>query len=250
MQAKWALDAAGVDYNLSAYPSGTAFYIQELPLRWRLGRLTGKITAPIFLPKGNPREVIMDSTAVARWADEHSSNPGKLFPKGAAEESKRWVKASNSLLSLFRRELAAAGSAQPAIVDAMLPPSVTGLNRVLGKFVMTTFFKKLVVKYEDVDQSAQYDQVRAELLAARQTLADNTDKLLIPAAGLTYADIAFAVAVNKVAQLNVMKLPAEKDAQPQTIATCAPEMNKILQEFGDLVQWAADLIKQHWVAGP
>lgn len=47
-QAKWALDAAGVDYSITPYAL-SPFYVFELPLRWRLGRLTGKITAPIML---------------------------------------------------------------------------------------------------------------------------------------------------------------------------------------------------------
>jgi hypothetical protein len=49
LQAKWALDASGVPYKQTPWPMSTS-YLGELPLRWRLGRLTGRITAPILLP--------------------------------------------------------------------------------------------------------------------------------------------------------------------------------------------------------
>jgi hypothetical protein len=48
MQAKWALDAAGISYKLSPY-GFSPFYLGELPFRWRIGKLFDRITAPMML---------------------------------------------------------------------------------------------------------------------------------------------------------------------------------------------------------
>lgn len=96
LQARWALDAAGAQYSTSPYPQ-SPFYVAELPLRWRVGNLTGKLTAPILITTVDRHtlQVIMDSTGIARWADKHGdssrSDSARLFPKGEEAEVDRYV---------------------------------------------------------------------------------------------------------------------------------------------------------------
>jgi hypothetical protein len=65
LQAKWALDASGVAYKETPWPMSTS-YLGELPLRWRLGRLTGRITAPILLPEKQGTKGLFQTPAGSR----------------------------------------------------------------------------------------------------------------------------------------------------------------------------------------
>ncbi len=48
-QARWALQLLGVDFTETPY-NMPPFYLAELPLRLRMRKLTGRISAPIFFP--------------------------------------------------------------------------------------------------------------------------------------------------------------------------------------------------------
>jgi hypothetical protein len=66
-----------------------------LPLRLRIKKLRGRVTAPILLtsPGAPDNEIIMDSTAIARWADARSGGAagkgGALFPPEHEHELER-----------------------------------------------------------------------------------------------------------------------------------------------------------------
>eukprot|EP00879_Flechtneria_rotunda_P018880 GHRR01019817.1.p1 GENE.GHRR01019817.1~~GHRR01019817.1.p1 ORF type:complete len:214 (+),score=78.38 GHRR01019817.1:310-951(+) len=207
----------------------------------------------------------MDSTAIARWADEHSSSsPGQLFPQAHAENLDRWIRAADSLKSLCRQDFAAAGQSDARFRAALLPPgTTTGVAGVIVDGIVQRVFKTIASKYKETDAAAEKQQVWSELDAARQVLNSNPDKLLIQGAGLTYADIGLACAINTAADLKTKLLPtdpgvrhssntpaaaAEEKQQPATV--CTPIMQQLLQDFDDLVQWAADTTKRHWEKGP
>lgn len=52
-QAKWALDHHSISYKTTPYAINP-FYLMQLPLRLRIGRLRGPITAPILLNSSSP----------------------------------------------------------------------------------------------------------------------------------------------------------------------------------------------------
>jgi hypothetical protein len=97
-QAKWALDVivarGGLPYTTSPYPF-SPFPAALLPLRLRIGKLRGRVTAPILLtsPGAPDNEIIMDSTAIARWADARiggtAGKGGALFPPEHEHELER-----------------------------------------------------------------------------------------------------------------------------------------------------------------
>jgi hypothetical protein len=70
LQAKWALDAAGISYKLSRY-GFSPFYLGELPFRWRVGKLFDRITAPmLLLPNDQGNNAALGLMALTRMGDQ------------------------------------------------------------------------------------------------------------------------------------------------------------------------------------
>ncbi|KIY97418.1 hypothetical protein MNEG_10545 [Monoraphidium neglectum] len=258
-RAKWALDViadrGGPPHTTSAYPF-SPFAVTMLPLRLRIGKLRGRVTAPILLtsPGAPDNEVIMDSTALVRWADARGGGAagkgGSLFPPEHEQELERWVTAANDLLSLFRRELSAAGKGDAAACDALLPPYAgQGIKRDVMRRLMAGVFARLEVKFREDDAGASEEKARADLTAARERLAGGGGGRLLlgPGAGLTFADIALAISICQLAMMR--ELPLTYKVPPGsglTVASRVPAVGRLLGEFPDLVEWAAETKKSHW----
>lgn len=113
-------------------------------------------------------------------------------------------------------------------------------------------------------------QVVADLTAARGAITTHPNKLLLAHSDhLTYAEVALATAINKIAECR-HELPeantsaaaaghlagtAAAPAGPgvdggATLTDLLPSIKQVLQDFGDLVTWAEGTTKNHWAAGP
>eukprot|EP00878_Enallax_costatus_P037464 GHUV01042321.1.p1 GENE.GHUV01042321.1~~GHUV01042321.1.p1 ORF type:complete len:247 (+),score=54.34 GHUV01042321.1:571-1311(+) len=238
------------------------FYMAELPLRWRIGNLTGKMTAPILITAADdkqPSQVIMDSTGIAKWADQHSrssTDNARLFPEGCEEEVDRWVQAVDQASSWLRQGLANAGVNNPAVTAALLPPGTSGLGALIGRNMVRMSFTRVVKKYGPEDSKADQDKALSEIRAAQRQIKFNPNRLLLAnSTAPSYADIALATAFNflagfkkrPVGNINAASSGAEGVVQ-QSMADVIPEFQLVLSEFGDLVDWSADLAKKHWAA--
>eukprot|EP00775_Hariotina_reticulata_P002765 gene2765-3059_t len=218
--AKWPLDALGIKYTVKRFDVAP-FYALGLPLRWHLGNFFGKITAPILLVKDDTTgrsRTIMDSTDIVLWAEEKVGNSTsvRFFPPGKEDEVRRWLRISDDLASFFRRELAQAGTSNSAVIDSLLPQESSGMARMLTRFMMGRAFSMVKSKYRDVDADITADKVVSHLKEVRERLSqpNNSGKLLIPEAGLTYA-----------------------------------EMQQILRDSDDLIKWGYDTMERHWGKG-
>lgn len=88
---------------------------------------------------------------------------------------------------------------------------------------------------------------------AQQQITSNPNKLLLASSTApSYADIALATVFNFLARFNKMPVAAAgrgaDDGVQQSVANAIPEFQLLLSEFNDLVEWSAELAKQHWSA--
>ncbi len=94
-KARWALDVRRVPYNYRPYQP----LLGEPALRWKLGRLTGRVTVPVLTTDDG--SVLGDSAEIARWADQHGEGP-RLFPSEHEAKIAHFIDLSERGLSAWR----------------------------------------------------------------------------------------------------------------------------------------------------
>lgn len=231
-KARWALDHHGIRY---AYREHVPLVGEPL-LRWRLGKLSGRVSTPTLLTDG---AVYGDSFAIAEWAERHG-NGTPLFPAERAEDIAVWNARSEAALAAGRVRVVARLTEVRGATSEILPPSVPGVMRIaLQPMVwaatgVTCAFLRW--KYEfGADVAATGCTLRATLEELRAALAGR-DYLLD---GLTYADITMAVVLQMVCPVH----DAYIRLGPRTREVWTHE--SLAGDFADLVAWRDQLYDRH-----
>jgi glutathione S-transferase len=110
-RARWALDHHRIPYSVAEHIP----LIGDLRLRWASGRWRGPVTVPLLV---DGTASLMDSVAIARYADLRGSAP-RLFPSDGAVQVQDWCRRIDPLMQHGRsRVLAALLDDREALAEA------------------------------------------------------------------------------------------------------------------------------------
>lgn len=227
-KAQWALDVAGVDYDLAAHTP----MLSEPGLRWAIARTgvrVGRVTVPVLFERGRP--ALVDSLDIARRAADLGPDAG-LFPAAHVDAIEAWNARSEAALRAARILVSGAVAADRSALLESLPrpmrlPVIGGLVARSG---LAFFERKYGVGTPgDAERAALVDfldHLRAGL-GGRPYLFD----------ALTYADLTTAVV------LHTVEPPAEMVVGPASRR--AWRQPGLAAEYGDLVAWRDGLMARH-----
>ena len=158
--------------------------IDELGLRWRLSKWSGRVTVPVLF---TPERALTDSFEIARYADERGTGT-KLFPADRASELLHWNACSERLLNAGRGLAMLRMLESPAAAHEMLPP---GPAKLLSPGVALLAMRAFNAKYgiTATDRTQYHASARSELLRLREALAGGRRYLF---GALSYADFEMA----------------------------------------------------------
>jgi glutathione S-transferase len=227
-KACWALEVRGIPYTFRRY----APLIGELGLRRKLGRWRGKVSVPVLTD--DTGAVIVDSAAIARWADDHGSGP-RMFPPGHHATVDHFVELSERGLSAGRAVSLRRVVDDPAAVRELVPPA---LRKVPGALALGRVgVRRTLRKYggNRIDDSTHLatmtvvlDELRAALAPSRATILDE----------ISFADITMAQVLAYVTPpVTGLRLG---DASRARYATPG-----LADRYGDLVAWRDALYAKH-----
>ena len=212
-----ALRHHGIQLRERAY----APLIDELALRFRLKRWSGRITVPVlFTSEG----ALTDSFDIARFAERVGSGP-TLFPAAHEAQLVDWNARSERLLSAGRGAAMLRMLASPAAAHELLPPGpAKRVSPRLALLAMRAFNRKYGITRE---QLADYEAtMRSELSQLREALSGGRFYLFDQ---LSYADFEMAVA------LSVLGPVPESPHGPAARAVMTEDA--LASEFADLKAW-------------
>jgi glutathione S-transferase len=231
-KARWALDHHGIRY---AYREHVPL-VGEALLRWRLGKLRGRVSTPTLL---TDHAVYGDSFAIAEWAERHG-NGTPLFPADRVADIAVWNARSEAALCAGRVRVVARMTEVPGAMSEILPPSVSGVMRIALQPMVgvaagaTCAFLRW--KYDfGADVAASGRTLRATLEELRAALAGR-DHLFD---GLTYADITMAVVLQMVCPVR----DAYISLGPRVREVWTNE--SLAADFSDLIAWRDRLYDRH-----
>jgi glutathione S-transferase len=222
-KARWALDHHRIAYDRESYVP----MLGEPMLRVRVRRLRGKVTVPVLFDGGAP---LMDSFAIARWADRRGSG-ATLFPAGRDAEIERWNALGERLLAAGR-----AGSVERTLHDRealheALPPGLRRLGPA-GAALAGVGARYILHKYRGAEDRSTMREVMGEL---RDALRGGPHLL----GALSYADIAMAVSLQLVSPVSDEFLRIG----PGYRRVCTdPEL---AGEFADVLSWRDAIYAKH-----
>jgi glutathione S-transferase len=230
-KARWALDVRRVPYNYRPYQP----LLGEPALRWKLGRLTGRVTVPVLTTDDG--SVLGDSAEIARWADQHGEGP-RLFPSEHEAKIAHFIDLSERGLSAWR----ALSLGRVLKDDEALSEMVPGpIRRTLGG-VATSIgragVERTLRKYygREIDTAAHRATLAAILDEIRATLGKSSTsaspRTLLGA--FTFADIA-------VSQVLVSVEPPSFGLKIGAASRrCFPDP-ELRERYADLVAWRDEL---------
>ena len=231
-RARWALDHHGIRY---AYREHVPLVGEPL-LRWRLGKLIGRVSTPALLTDDT---TYADSFAIAEWAERHG-NGTPLFPADRAADIAVWNARSEAALSAGRVRIVARMNEVSGAMSEILPPSVPAIMRIALQPMVgvaagaTSAFLRW--KYDfGADVAASGRTLRATLEELRAALAGREHLF----DGFTYADITMAVVLQMVCPVR----GAYINLGPRVREVWTNEA--LTADFPDLVAWRDQLYERH-----
>ncbi len=228
-RARWALDHHRVQRSDVEYVP----MVGEPYLRWKLRRLSGRVTVPLFVDDAG---VFADSLDIARHADAIGSG-SKLFPAGAETEITRWNERAEQILAASRVLSLRRTTTNPrAIQESMpFPKALKPYLLPLGRNAVAFIAKKYATAaMSDAAADAAIHDGLAEIRAA---LAGKKGHLL--GDGLSYADIVAATSLQLAAPV------ADRYIRlgPETRKCCTSE--NVTRDFADVIAWRDELYTKY-----
>jgi glutathione S-transferase len=216
-RARWALDHHGLRYReIEQVP-----LLAEITLRLAARRLRGPVTVPLLVTEGR---TIMDSHAIARWADERGTG-APLFPE--ADEVDRWMAVSDAIMASGRALLLDRLSTDVEALAEQLPPGVPApLRRPLSgsaRLGVVHLRRKYATRERTTD--AHETALRGRLEEVRARITGRSPGLF------SYADITLATSLQfvlPVADAHIHLGPASRRAWTHA---------GLAEEFADVLAW-------------
>lgn len=227
-KAQWALDVAGLDYDVSVY----APMIGEPALRRRIrksGGGGGRPTVPVLFEEGRPP--LTDSLAIARRAAELNPAAG-LFPPAHAAGIEAWNTRSETAKRAARALVSQGLGEHPrALLESLPRPlRLPVVGPLIARSGMAFFRRKYGLHGAG---EGERGTLRGVLDTWRAALSGR-DYVF---GTMTYADLAMAVVLHAVeppAQMVVGEHSRDVWRQPELAA-----------DYGDLIAWRDRLIARH-----
>ena len=113
-KARWALAHHGVSYRKAPYVP----MLGEPGLRWRMRKLTGRVTVPVWI---DGERVLTDSLEIAREADRIGHGT-PLFPAGAEADIDAWNDLGDRMLAVGRARLTRRSREDEELRLELVPP--------------------------------------------------------------------------------------------------------------------------------
>lgn len=227
-KARWALD----HHRVARQTVEHVPMVGEPYLRWKLRKLTGRVTVPVLIDRGR---IFADSFDIARHADVIGSG-SKLFPAGHENDIARWNERSDAVLGAgrvlsLRRTLANAGAIQESMP---FPRAIRPHLLPLGRNAVAYMIRKY--RTEGVDDAHATTTIRTHLGELRDALGGKPHLI---GDALSYADIVMAVSLQLVAPGDDRYIRLG----PETRACCT--CDDVVREFPDLVSWRDELYRRY-----
>jgi glutathione S-transferase len=184
-RARWALDHHRIPYSVAEHVP----LIGDLRLRWASGRWRGPVTVPLLV---DGTAVLMDSIAIARYADLRGSGP-RLFPRDGAAEVSDWCRRIEPVMQRGRaRVLAALLDNHEALAEAAPLAGVRPLRPLMAKLAAGAV-RRLQRKYRAAARPDDDARIVRPVIRDLET-AIGAGTYLVGGA-FSFADIAAACAV-------------------------------------------------------
>jgi glutathione S-transferase len=221
-KARWALDHHRVPYEYTEHLP----MLGELALRLAARKWSGRVTVPLLVDGG---EVLMDSVAIARWAEGRGAG-SPLFPAERDDEIAEWNERSEAVMTSGRALLLPRLAQSSAALREQLPPFIPGALRGALQPLASSGVGYLSRKYgiRADDFSEHESHVRAALDALRAALDDGREHLLD---AFSFADITMATSLQfilPVADRYIALGPATREAWTHPA---------LASEYADLLAW-------------
>ena len=230
-KARWALDAAGLDYQTIEHIP----MVSNLRARLLAGNLNPLRTFSLPIARCGGH-VMSDSFAIATYAADHCKNGNlELFPQDKLDDIQYWNELSNQLMNILRKRALPAMKANQTLLENNLPPVVPHpLRRYL------TDVSRMAINYLDRKYPVPEEQPEQTLIEGFETLR----KALKHADGdylvgdFSYADIAMAVSLQPIKPVDNRYIALDEGTRE-----CWTDQ-ALINKFPDLIEWR-DRIYQH-----
>jgi glutathione S-transferase len=179
-QVRWALDHHGIPYRFVNYVP----MLGEPWLRWTLRRWRGGVSVPAFV---DDSVRVMDSYAIALYADQRSPGTPPLFPTHLRDAVTDWNLAIETLMRAGRALVVAAVAASPQAVRASTPAVIPGPLRAVSAPLTALGLRFLRRKYDATPDASLPDVIQGVLQRASDALRDGRPFLL--GNTMTFADV-------------------------------------------------------------
>jgi glutathione S-transferase len=228
-RARWALDHHRIAYSVAEHLPLAG----DLRLRWASGRWRGPVTVPLLV---DGTAVLMDSIAIARYADLRGSGP-RLFPADGAAQVSDWCRRIDVLMQHGRsRVLAALLEDREALAEAAPLAGIRPLRPLMANLAATAV-RRLQHKYRATvrpdDDARIVGPVIRDLEAA---IGANT---YLVGGAFSFADIAAACAVQFILPVD----PAHIRLGPATRR--AWTWNAMIEASSPLIAWRDRIYDRH-----
>ncbi len=224
IRAKWALDHYGIDYDYTQYTP----MLGEPWLRMKTGRWRGTATVPALIAGSL---VLMDSFAIAQWADEQGGNTPLIGDRSA--QIAPWNDRAEAMLAAGRVLVTAAVERDPqAILESIPVP----LRKLPGCIAIGRMGARYILRKYAIEGSAdlRIAEMRRHAVALREALAANGTVL----GSFSYADIAMATS------LQMLRPPEGKQFSLGPASRRAWSLPELAAEFEDLLAWRDEIYEQ------
>ena len=237
LRARWALEHHKLLYHYKEH----VVWLGEPGLRMESGRLRGDLTVPLLIEKGTPKNVkktvLMDSFAIAHFADERGSGE-KLIEGVRPEELAEIVADCEALCDFFRARFSSVILSDPDLQLEMLPRWVPSSVRRMT-LPMVQFATRYVQKSFAVERilpEERLHEARGALNRLRYKLVGSQFSYLI-GGRFSYADIVASSAL-----IGIQPEPGKKFSPRLQEALTHEEFAR---DFADLLQWRDRVAAKH-----
>ncbi|KAL0490569.1 hypothetical protein AKO1_003045 [Acrasis kona] len=237
----WAFDLLGVEIN--KYDVYTPVR-DEYWLRWKTGKYTGTITAPVLLYKDDQQNssIIFESAEMVEFADKiRAADKPSLLPEQFKNDIIEWNNMIDSMQNsqralTFQKIIS---SDEEALLSKLPSFFKSSYTLWLGKRLATNTFKGLASKYPAGTPEQCQQDTHDALQKIRTRLQENKSGYLF-GDSITYADLNTVIAFQGIKPVDEHILPMDPYLRRNMTYL------EIADQYKDLIEWRDTIIQNHF----
>jgi glutathione S-transferase len=231
-RARWALDHHEIPYDYREH----VMMLSMPKLWWEMGRPAHPVTVPVLL-LGNGKSV-MESVAIARWADQNGRQP-KLFMPDRPERDVKimyWSERGEEATDAARGAVLVRMGKNPAVQKASLPPFIPPALR--GPLAWMTMMGVHYISREFHSSARSYEEHRERIrkFAAEVRQALKGEYLVDE---FSFADVAVASALGVLRPVSTRYVKVDEEIRKVWTD------EELADEFADLLAWRDRIYEKH-----